>query len=256
MVKWSVLSAAGIPVVVFGSILYNRAGTLWGTGLSRPVLAGAALDTLLVDTVLLILAAPVVAAAVGARARRPFPARSEAGAQARLGGLGILSWLIVLVAGFVVSSAGVSSLGWGASGEAAGAIIRSHVTLATAGLALAGVGAWCGLGFRHPLDAVGCSLGVSLVATGAILAGGPALADAPQPLVAAGLLASPLVTTAAAAGLDVFRTDVLYQVSPLAHVRLDYPAWQAAAGLYLLVALACFAGVARAVRRPTAGSTD
>jgi len=254
MVKLWGLSAAGIPVGVFGSILYNRAGTVVWTGVPRPVLTGVVFDALLVNILLLIVAAPIAAVACTTRARlrvRTDGARSPDG-----GRLGFMAGIIVFVAGFVLSSAAVSYAGWYAPGEAGGAIARSHLTLAAAGLALSGGATWWGGGLRHPLDAVACSLGIALFATGAILLGGPALADAPQAFVAAGLLASPLVTTAAAAGLDVLRTDVLYQVSPLAHVRLAYPAWQAAAGLYLLVALAGFAGAARAVRRPTIGSHD
>ncbi len=254
MIKLWGLSAVGIPVVVFGSILYNRAGTVIWTGVPRPVVTGVVFDALLANILLLIVAAPIAAVACATRARLRV---GTDGAQDPHGGrLEFLAWIAAFVAGFVLSSAAVSYAGWYAPGEAGRAIVRSHLTLAAAGLALSGIAAWCGVSLRHPLDAVACSLGMSLFATGAILLGGPWLADAPQPFVAAGLLASPLVTTTAAAGLDVLRTDVLYQVSPLAHVRLSYPAWQAAAGMYLLVALAGFGGAARAVRRPTIGPTD
>ena len=218
------------------------------------VLEGLLVNALLVDAVLVIVCVPVAAVWLMALAR---PARVDnVDDRSRDGGRErAVPALLMLVLVFVCSAAVTS---WGASGWSSEAVRRlasPHLTLAAAAFALAGVGAWCGLMFRHPLDAVACSLAVSLIAAGAILLGGPSVADAPRLLVAAGLLVSPLVTTAAAAGVDLFRTDVLYHVSPLAHVRLEYPAWQTAAGLYLFVALVCFGGVARVVRSQTGHRT-
>jgi hypothetical protein len=35
----------------------------------------------------------------------------------------------------------------------------------------------------------------------------------------------------------------MYQVSPLAHVQVDYPEWYAACGWYFVVAVICFLGL-------------
>ena len=213
----------------------------------RATLEGLVASALLVNTVLVIVCVPLAAVWLMALARPvrvdDAPERSHDDGRQRA-----VPALLILVLAFVLSAAVTS---WAASGWASEAVRRlapPHLTLAAAALALAGVGAWCGLRFRHPLDAVACSLAVSFTATSAILLGGPSLAEAPRPIVAAGLLISPVVTTAAAAGVDLFRTDVLYHVSPLAHVGVEYPAWQAAAGLYLLVAVVCFGGAARVAR--------
>lgn len=216
----------------------------------RAILEGLIEDALLLETVLVIVGVPVAAVWLTALAR---PGRVD-DVQDGSPGVGqerAVPALLILVLCFVLSAAVTSWAASGWSSEAVRRLAPPHLTLAAAALALAGVGAWCGRMFRHPLDAVACSLAVSLIATSAILVGGPAVAVAPRPIVAAGLLVSPLVTIAAAAGVDLFRTDVLYQVSPLAHVRLEYPAWQAAAGLYFLVALVCFGGAARVVRSQT-----
>ena len=64
-----------------------------------------------------------------------------------------------------------------------------------------------------------------------------------HPAINAALAASPLVATASAASFDLLRTDVLYRLSPIAHVRFDYPDWPASVTLYLLLAAAGFAAV-------------
>ena len=89
-------------------------------------------------------------------------------------------------------------------------------------LALAAWGALCGV-FSDPLDAAAFSLIVVLVAAGGLLVAGASVADLPRRLVALALTASPLVVIASAANIDIVRMDLLYQISPLAHMQVDYP---------------------------------
>jgi len=63
------------------------------------------------------------------------------------------------------------------------------------------------------------------------------------------LIASPIVSAASAADVDLLRTDLLYRISPLAHGRFDYPAWFAPFLLYGTLLLISLAGTARALRK-------
>jgi len=62
-------------------------------------------------------------------------------------------------------------------------------------------------------------------------------------------VASGVVATAA--HVDLVRTDIWYQVSPLAHIGLEYPAWSTVCGWYLLAGCAGF--VASALATPKTG---
>ena len=126
--------------------------------------------------------------------------------------------------------------------------MATHLTLGTAAIALAVFGAWCGSTFRDPLDAAACSVAVVLVATCGLFALGTLSADLPTSLVNAALLANPIVAVASAANIDLLRFEFLYQISPIAHGRFDYPAWYLAATCFSLVSLMAAAGVARARR--------
>jgi hypothetical protein len=101
----------------------------------------------------------------------------------------------------------------------------------------------CGATFTDALDAVGCSLTVVLVAAGGLLVAGAALADVPRALIDVALTASPFVTMASASHIDVMRMGVPYQMSPLAHLQVEYPSWYVASGWYLALAGLCFLGV-------------
>jgi hypothetical protein len=61
----------------------------------------------------------------------------------------------------------------------------------------------------------------------------------------AALTASPFVAVATAAQIDVVRLETFYQISPLAHMRVDYPSWQTVCGWYLAVGCLCCIGVMR-----------
>jgi hypothetical protein len=102
--------------------------------------------------------------------------------------------------------------------------------------------------WRDTLDAAAVSLVVTVLAAGGVLVGGTAIADAPQRALEAGLLASPFVAAATAAQIDVVRLETFYQISPLAHMHVDYPSWQAACGWYLAVGCVFFVGVTRRLR--------
>ena len=148
----------------------------------------------------------------------------------------------------------MASAGWtvGTSGWSP-AIVRtafvSHATLAVVGLALAAFGGWLGAVFVDPLDAAAVGVGAALVAALGLVAAGPLGADLPTRVVNAALVASPIVSAASAADVDLLRTDLLYRVSPLAHGRFDYPPWYSAVAVYGTLLLISLAGTARALRK-------
>jgi hypothetical protein len=140
----------------------------------------------------------------------------------------------------------IAALGWSAAG---GRALVSHATVGTIGCALAALGAWFGSVWRDPLDAAAYSVGIALLATFGIFAAGPLAADLPTPVLNAALIASPIVSAASAADVDLLRTDLLYRISPLAHGRFDYPAWFAPLLMYGTLLLVSLAGTARALRK-------
>ena len=118
-----------------------------------------------------------------------------------------------------------------------GVWLQSHAILWSAALALAAFGALCGRMSREPLDAAACAVGLALLTAFALFAAGPVLDSIPAGLLHAALAANPIVATAAAASIDIFRMDLLYQLSPLAHRQVDYPSFTAAFGAYVSVAV-------------------
>jgi hypothetical protein len=127
-------------------------------------------------------------------------------------------------------------------------VMATHLTLGAAAIALAMLGAWCGSTLGDPLDAAACSMAVALIATCGLFSIGSLSADLPTPVVNVALLANPIVAVASAANIDLLRFEFLYQISPIAHRRFDYPTWYLAAFYFSLVALLAAAGVARARR--------
>jgi len=140
----------------------------------------------------------------------------------------------------------LSVLGWSAAG---GRVLVSYATVGTVGFALAALGAWFGSIWSDPLDAAALSVGSALVAAFGIFAAGPLAANLPTAVVNAALMASPIVSAASAADVDLLRTDLLYRISPLAHGRFDYPPWFAPLAAYGTLLLISLAGTARALRR-------
>lgn len=127
----------------------------------------------------------------------------------------------------------------------ANTLLLSHVMLWAAALALATLGAVCAPMFEEPLDAAACAIGVALAATTPVFVGGPALDSIPRWLVNASLVANPIVATAASANIDLFRMDLLYRLSPLAHGHVEYPAATTTLAAYVLIAAASLLLTAR-----------
>jgi len=146
-------------------------------------------------------------------------------------------------------SAGWTMAFWDWSTAAVGGVLASHATLAVTGLALAALGGWFGSTLRDPLDAAAFSSGAALAAALGLFAAGPLAADLPTKIVNAALSASPIVSTASAANVDLLRTDLLYRISPLAHRRFDYPAWYSAFLWYGPLLLISIVGTARSLRK-------
>jgi hypothetical protein len=116
--------------------------------------------------------------------------------------------------------------------------------LASATVALAALGAALATMFRNPLDAGALALGVALTAAFGVLVAGAPVGSLSTAWLETALLASPVMTVATAAQVDLVRTEIWYQVSPLAHVRLEYPALSTVCGAYLLAGGVGFAAAA------------
>jgi hypothetical protein len=232
------LLACSLPVASSATALFvNVDPALWWS-MPATTRRGLAADALLITIGAIVLLAPlagvIVAAGVRVRARGAAGGRGPETAWS----------LTAATAMLVASSALLVIFAWGHSDAAALSLVAtSHVTVFAVTLALAGFGAACGVLFRDSLDAAGCSVSVVLVAAGGLLVAGASLANAPRALVDVALTASPFVTMASAAHIDVMRMGVPYQMSPLAHVQVQYPAWYLASAWYLAIAGLCFAGV-------------
>ena len=143
----------------------------------------------------------------------------------------------------------------GVSAESLQFIATSHAVLACATLALAALGALLGTvsSATRSTRRRWRSAWPLTAAYGVLVAGAP-VAELSTGLLKAALLASPVMTVATAAHVDLVRTDIWYQVSPLAHVRLEYPAWGTVCAWYLVAGCAGF--VATAIATPKAGQGE
>lgn len=231
---WLWLAAALLPcVAAAASLVVNVEPGEWAT-LTAGGRRGLAADALLYIAGALIVAAPIagVAASSGGRA---------AG--------GIAASLSGAVVSFATASAVMTLIGWGQVDDAARTFVAtSHITLAAVGLALVAFGALCGVVFGDALDAAAVSLSTVLIAAGGLLVAGAAVGDLPRHVIHGLMTASPLIVITAAAEIDIVRMGLPYQISPLAHLQVDYPTWHIACGSYLAVAALCFVGVSRRVR--------
>lgn len=189
--------------------------------LSRPLLRRVAADAIVLEALAAAVAAPLVGVALRSTGRR-----------------------LAALVGFIATSLALSIAAAVAARGPISAIFAAHATLATGALAFVALGAASARIFRDELDAAGGALVAALVVTAGLLAAGPSAADLPTPALNAALAASPLVATASAAGIDLLRTEALYQLSPLGQRRFDYPSWPLAAGSYV-VAAACLLTFAR-----------
>jgi hypothetical protein len=228
-------AAASLPVLSHGAAIFvNIEPARWFT-ISEAVRWSLAADAMLYTAACATIAAPVAGVAVAA-ARVP----QTTGALNAAHPLATVSIAALL---FTAVSAALSML-WRFGQPDGGALVfQSHLTVLSVALALGGWGTFCGVWFDDALDAVACSLVIVLTAAGALLVAGAAVADLPPSILAWALTANPLVVVAAAAHIDIVRMDLLYQISPLAHIQFAYPVWGRACVWYLAVAFACFIGV-------------
>jgi hypothetical protein len=122
------------------------------------------------------------------------------------------------------------------------------LTLGAGAFALAGLGAWCRAACADRLDAIGVGVLAALSVGFGVFAAGALTADLSTPFLNLLLITNPIVATASAAGVDIFRSALLYELLPIAHREFQYPAWQSSASLYACVAVATFLIAARVQR--------
>ena len=215
------LAAALLPAVpAFASVMAAVGLQDW-TSLNMALVRGTTPDALLYSAACVVVVAPLAGVAVTSRRR-----------------------LVHAAAIFCATSAALTVARLGVSAEAVRFAATSHAVLASATLALAALGALLASVFRNPLDAGAVALGVALTAAYGVLVAGAAVGELSTTWLTTALLASPIMTVATAAQVDLVRTDIWYQVSPLAHIRLEYPALGAVCGAYLLAGGAGFAAAA------------
>jgi len=228
-------SAAALPLASHASaILVNLEPNAWLT-MAEPIRRSLAADAMLHTAGCAIVAAPL--AGVAAVARRRLVSE-DGGLTGNL--TGVVPALTIAAALFTTVSSVISMMWLAGQPGATSLVVQAHATVLSVALALAGWGALCAAWFRDPLDAAGCSLVTVLVAACGLLVGGATVSDLSPTTLSWGLTASPLMVIASAAQIDLVRMDVLYQISPLAHIQFEYPSWQRACASYTAVAFACF----------------
>ena len=245
------VAAPVLPLLSHAAVLFINMGADGWFNMSRAVRWSLAADAMLYTAGATIVAGPVigVAAILASRFNRDHTGPNHDGVRAA-SAVGMSALLFAIVSG-------VLSMAWrlGQPGVVA-IVLQSHVTIAAVVFALMAWGALCGTWFRNPLDAAACSVAFAVSATGGLLVAGAVVADMPPSVLGWGLIANPLVVVASAAHIDIVRTDLLYQISPLAHIQFDYPTWGRASVLYLAVAFACFVGVTLKSRAWSPGLRD
>lgn len=141
--------------------------------------------------------------------------------------------MLIGAAIFSAVSAALTLMRLGTGGDALRLVATSHGVLASVTVALGALGVLSARLFRDPLDAGAVALGLAATAGFGVLVAGAPVGALPQSALNAAVLASPIMTIASAAHVDLVRTDIWYQVSPLAHVQVEYPAWTTACAAYL-----------------------
>jgi len=195
------------------------------SGITLPMVRTVTPDALLYSAACLVVGAPLAGVAVASRRSPVFE---------------IVAQLVTATAIFCAASAALTALRLGGEEGTLAFVATSHAVLASAALALASLGALLGTLLRDPLDAAAIGVGTALTAAYGVLVAGAPVGDLSAAWLETALLASPLMTVATAAHVDLVRSDIWYQISPLAHLRLDYPAWTTACGSYLLAGCAGF----------------
>lgn len=236
---WLWVSAALLPVASNTAAIYVNLGPGW------PSFSASTWRALAAEALLYTSAALVVAAPLAGVVAMKIEQRAASGR----GGDGVARFttrtLVTTVLIFAAASALLTGLEWSGSEGGLAFVATSHATMTAVAFALGAFGAYCSAVWRDPLDAAAISLVVALVAAGGILVAGASVADASPRALQAGLMGSPFVAAATAAQIDVVRLETFYQISPLAHMRFDYPSWQASSGWYLAVGCVCFLGMTR-----------
>jgi hypothetical protein len=210
------LAAALLPLVpAVASVATAIDGGPW-SDVTRSLVRAVTPDALLYSAMCVVVAAPL--AGVAAASGRA---------------LDTVRRLAVATAIFSAVSAMLTLARLGLDPEALRFTATSHAVLASVTVALAALGAWLGSLLRDPLDAAAIAVTVALTAAYGVLVAGAPIGELSAPILNAAVLASPVITVATAAQVDLVRSDIWYQISPLAHVRLEYPAWGTMCGAYL-----------------------
>ncbi len=242
------LSAVAIPVGAAVVVLASDDRWFGAAQLSTLARAQIAARILMTEAAMAVVAAPLAGVWGVARARHSHVASvSRSGVAAALQEAWPILWSLTGSATVLALSSAIMMLALGTPDVAT--LWTSHAVLWAATLALAALGTVCAAVFREPLDAAACSIGIALVISVGLLVAGPLLDNVPWYVLNAALLASPIVATASSANIDIFRTDPLYQLSSLAHTRIDYPTPGAAFAWYVVAALLLFVGTALQIRR-------
>lgn len=241
---YSVVGGAALPVastlVSIVTLLEPRAwfspATEW---------RGMAAVGILFSTVLLLVAAPLAGVAVAVQDRISAP-RTGAWKTA----LSTCWTLLLGASAWAGAAAALTGLvAWVAGEGPSTPVLAPHAVQAAAALALALIGAAAAASFREPLDASAFSLGLAALTSVGLLAGGTLLELVPAGFVNWAVAANPLLAISSTAHIDLMRTDVVYQISPLAHVQTFAFAWPAATAFYGAVAATCAGGLGLAYAR-------
>ena len=210
---WLVAAAAATPPLAWSAALVAAPGALaWPD--SPVAWRGAAADALLYTAAAISIVAPLVGVVASPRpgAPRILPAA---------------------LAAFVVGSAILTLWARWAEADAAAFVLTSHAALASVTAGLCALGLLCGALFRHQLDAALAAVTLTVAVAGGLFVAGPMVGDVPAAVRAAALLASPVAAIAAAAHIDIVRLQLLYEISPLAHLGTEYSHWSTIAVAHL-----------------------
>lgn len=243
-VVWSI-ATTGIPFAAiaavgafeFGSRVWSALGIL-----SRPEFQA---KVLILQSALTVVVAPLAGVAVVSRAQTS----TDLNQQREHFLEDVVATLTVGAAALAMTSA---ILGLGLRGAVdIPTLLASHAVLWAGSLMMAALGAFCASRLADPLDAAASAAGLAVMSAAAVFVAGPILSSVPSTVLSAALMGSPIAATALAANLDIFHGDVLYRVSPLAHMRVDYPTVSTTLVSYLAIALVLFTGTIRQPLRRT-----
>ena len=131
---------------------------------------------------------------------------------------------------------GLSALLVGTTGADVDTVVIATAVLVTAVTTMAGVSLALRSVCSNPLDAIAGSLIAAAILTFGVFAIGRFAGELPPALLNIALATNPLVATAAAANIDLFRTDFLYRTSPLPHLLFTYPSWRVSIAFFATLA--------------------